>query len=323
MFERGERTLTSLLRHTGDVELTDIEPRHILSFLDQKPVATITWRLKYWILYRFFEYWSNREAISDFVMPVPRPFTKQTFVPYIFTKSDLRSLLRATIQNQKATVKIDGPTIRTLILFLYATGVSVGESTRILQSDLDLEEGLLRIGSIQGLRTRCIPIGRDCVRVLTEYVTWRSQISGPSQCFFVTKKGRELSIEKIAKNFQRLRKIAGIHRRGEDRYQPRVSDLRFTFAVHRITQWIEDGVDLNRMLPALAAYMGQVGLGSTERYLSMTPERFRKDLDKLSPLRGRGQWCSDPDLLQFLTRVDYQPDVEGYVTPISNGCSSR
>jgi hypothetical protein len=29
-------------------------------------------------------------------------------------------------------------------------------------------------------------------------------------------------------------------------------------------------------------YIGQVGLGSTDRYLSLTPERFRTQLDKLS-----------------------------------------
>ena len=108
----------------------------------------------------------------------------------------------------------------------------------------------------------------------------------------------------IAKNFKKLRLIAGIKRWDGSRYQPRVSDLRFTFAVHRITKCIEDGVDLNLMLPALAAYMGQVGLGSTERYLFMTPERFRGDLDKLSPMRGKGQWSGDLELMRFLASLN-------------------
>jgi integrase/recombinase XerD len=85
--------------------------------------------------------------------------------------------------------------------------------------------------------------------------------------------------------------------------QPRVDDLRYTFAVHRITAWIENGADLNRMLPALAAYMGQVGLGSTGRYLFMTPERFRKNLDQLSPMHGKGRWRDDRELMQFLSNL--------------------
>jgi integrase/recombinase XerD len=80
-------------------------------------------------------------------------------------------------------------------------------------------------------------------------------------------------------------------------------DLRSTFAVHRITSWIKEGADLNRMLPALAAYMGNVSLASTEKYLSLTPERFRKELQKLSPQRGNGHWRDNPALIKFLTAL--------------------
>jgi hypothetical protein len=54
------------------------------------------------------------------------------------------------------------------------------------------------------------------------------------------------------------------------------------------------------MLPALSVYMGQVGLTSTERYLSMTPERFRKELNKLSPDKGKRHWRHDTVLMRFL-----------------------
>ncbi|WP_188760755.1 tyrosine-type recombinase/integrase [Edaphobacter acidisoli] len=303
LFEKGESTLFAFSRQTGDIQLADVKSEDILGFLNGTPVSTITWRLKYWTLCRFFEHWFSRGAMPELALPTPRPFVRQTFVPYVFTKLELRSLLEATAQNQKLIIRIDGATLRTIILFLYGTGASVGESTRVLQSDVDLQKGFIRIRSPHSHRSRYIPIGQDLVDVLRQYVAWRSQIRGPSQHLFVTKKGRQVCAEKIAKNFKRLRTIAGIHRRDGSRYQPRVSDLRFTFAVHRITKWIEDGVDLNRMLPALAAYMGQVGLGSTERYLSMTPERFRKDLDKLSPMRGRGQWSNDPELMRFLTSL--------------------
>jgi integrase/recombinase XerD len=51
-------------------------------------------------------------------------------------------------------------------------------------------------------------------------------------------------------------------------------------------------------LPALAAFIGQEGLGSTERYLHMT-EWLRKQLDKLSPTRGKGRWQDNKVLLEF------------------------
>jgi hypothetical protein len=60
------------------------------------------------------------------------------------------------------------------------------------------------------------------------------------------------------------------------------------------------GSDLNRMLPALAAYMGLSDLSSTERFLKLTPERFRKTVAKLSPKKSRKRWRDDPELMRFL-----------------------
>jgi integrase/recombinase XerD len=90
---------------------------------------------------------------------------------------------------------------------------------------------------------------------------------------------------------------------GPNRDQPRLDDLRFTFAVHRITSWIKNGADLNQMLPSLAAYVGQIGLGATERYLSLTPEKSRKDLEKLSPTRLGRHWRENKALMDFLATL--------------------
>lgn len=97
-----------------------------------------------------------------------------------------------------------------------------------------------------------------------------------------------------------MRKEAGIVRHDEARYQPRIHDLRHTFAVHRLTAWFRHGADMNRMIPALSAYMGQHDLGAAERYLRLTPERFRTQLDKLSPKRGRKRWRDDAGLMKFV-----------------------
>jgi hypothetical protein len=35
----------------------------------------------------------------------------------------------------------------------------------------------------------------------------------------------------------------------------------------------------------------------------MTPERFRKELNKLSPIRGKKHWRDDPVLMSFLANL--------------------
>lgn len=118
--------------------------------------------------------------------------------------------------------------------------------------------------------------------------------------FFLTKDGSQIKADTATKTFRRVRKKAGIDRYDGARYQPRMQDLRHTFAVHRLTAWFKHGADMNRMVPALSAYMGQHDLGAAERYLRITPERFRTQLDKLSPMRGKKRWRDDAALLRFL-----------------------
>jgi hypothetical protein len=82
--------------------------------------------------------------------------------------------------------------------------------------------------------------------------------------FFLAKSGKAISCDTLRASFQKLRRLAGTQRHDDAVYQLRMQDLRTTFAVHRLTSWLKQGADLNRLLLALAAYIGQVGLGSTE-----------------------------------------------------------
>jgi len=117
---------------------------------------------------------------------------------------------------------------------------------------------------------------------------------------FIKNDGYALVATSLIINFRKLRKIACITRCDGSKNEPTMQDLRPTFAVHRITSWIRNGADLNRMLPALAVYMGHSGLGSTQKYLLMTPERFRRELNKLRPTRGKKRWREDKVLMTFL-----------------------
>jgi integrase/recombinase XerD len=301
--ERAKTILIQMIKYIGDIELAEVRTEHLLACLNRTPIVTSTWVCKYWMLRRFFEYCSGRGLMPDLEMPKPRINRRHDLEPHIFTRVELRSLLEATKRNRRTNYVLDQLTFRTIIVLLYATGLSVGEVPTILETDADLLNGYIRIRSQYPQRDRRIPIGRDLCEVLREYKMWRYQIATDCPYLFVTRSGKKTNSHSISKNFYGLRRAASVRRRDESRYQPRISDLRFTFAVHRISGWIESGDDLNRLLPALAAYMGQVGLGSTARYLALTPERFRKNLDKLSNKSRSGHWRDDPDLMRFLGKL--------------------
>lgn len=60
------------------------------------------------------------------------------------------------------------------------------------------------------------------------------------------------------------------------RYQPRLHDLRHTFAVHRLTEGYREKQNVQKLLPQLSTYMGHAKISSTQWYLTMTPELLRE-----------------------------------------------
>jgi len=304
-YAKGANNLASFCRHVGNVALTNISERQVISFLDGPRTSANTWRQKYNLLRSFFLFWVARNAMPGLPMPPPRPTVVTTFVPYIYSKAEIRILLSTVRSSQARTsCKIEAHTLRAFLLFLYGTGALVSEARRLLRQDLDFKRRVVIVRGTQFNRSREIPIGPDLYRVLRRYdMTDRRKATLRDPHFFLTKKGHALNERAVGQTFQRLRRMAGITRYDGGRFQPRMHDLRHTFAVHRLTAWIKFGADLNRMIPALSAYMGQVGLGSTDRYLCLTPERFRAQLDKLSPRRGKKRWRNNPALIKFLTEL--------------------
>jgi site-specific recombinase XerD len=299
-FAKGESYLTGLLDSVGDIDIDEVKTQQVLAFLNGSMTRAATWRLKYFVLRHFFDSWTAYGATPEILMPPIRPKEQQNFLPYVYSRAELSALLKATAWNYKAKISVARFTMRVLIILLYGTGARIGEILSLAVDDIDVERSTIQITNKNPNRCRQIPIGMDLREVLRRYLVWRAKKKPSSPQLFLTKSNKPLSSRIADKNFHMLRKIAKVTREAQSVYQPRLNDLQCTFAVHRITSWIRSGTDLDLMLPALAAYMGLVGLSSTERYLHMTPARFKKQLNKLSPYSRKRYWRNDKELIEFL-----------------------
>ncbi|WP_263417841.1 tyrosine-type recombinase/integrase [Terriglobus albidus] len=312
--------LVALGKQVGDVPLQCITVHEVMEFLNTPKTSAGTWDAKYRLLRRFFDYWLARSEISAPPMPVKKIIKQKPFSPYIYTQSEIRALLKTTRGCQKAArCCIDPITLRTVLIFIYGTGALIGEAVRLLGEDIDFKKGVITIRHDRFNRVRAIPIGPHLKTVLGKYSASKRRRGATNKHFFLNMRGEALSIATVERSFKRLRRIAGICRRDDASYQPRIYDLRHTFAVHRIAAWMKHGADLNRMLPALSVYMGLVGLRTTEKYLSLTPERFHAQLIKLSPQRGIKRWRDDPALMKFLSQLS---DDSGHNRSLNAGAST-
>lgn len=301
-FATGHKIHRAFCRRVGNPALSEITAHQVLQFLDRPATSSEEFRRKHSCLRRFFEYWGARGEMTALPMPPNRPPQRSNFLPHIYTKEEIRSLLRSAPLPRTANDRIHHKTLRAAVLMLYATGATLGEVIKLAHENVDILHSSIFFGGSRLHAARRIPIGRDLVRVVQQYFAWKERTGLRSKLFFPRIDGEEINPHTFRAHFERLRATAHIVCTGENGHRPLLRDLRPTFAVHQITSWIRRKEDLNQMLPALAAYMGNRGLESTERYIQLTPERFRGALNKLSPQKST-LWRRDPALMRFLASL--------------------
>lgn len=275
-FHTNARILKSFCRIIGGkMEAADIRTEQINDFLNGEGPITASWHVRYNALLGFYRYALSRALLKTSPLPTVKPQRPQPFVPYIYTHEELRRLLAAALTYQKNRGKLEPHMVQMLLLLLYGAGLRVSEALSLRLADVDLGQAVLTIHDSKFFTSRLVPLNASLNEMLGQY-TVRRQQSGYSQDdnapFFVKRNGQSIKIYNIESAFQRIRQKAGISRTDGARYQPRLHDLRHTFAVHRLTSWYQEGKDVQRLLPQLSIYLGHRYLSATSVYLTMTSE---------------------------------------------------
>ena len=202
----------------------------------------------------------------------PKLPTKTTFVPRVLTATEVRTLLRLSGDLERPRFR--RALYRALLLVLYCTGLRFGEALRLRIIDVDLRRATIFVEEFKG-RARWVPFHPTLRRELERYLRARRLFSGSEPGhdapFFLGIAARRLSMKAAHYTLCRMFRMAGL-KPSTGRVGPRPYDLRHTFAVHRLTRWYRERVDLHARLPWLSAYMGHVNLLGTETYLTATPE---------------------------------------------------
>lgn len=201
------------------------------------------------------------------------PVKESVFVPYIFSREEVLSLLDAATKHEDRSMW--GAMLRALVLVLYCTGMRLGEATRLQMDDVDLRLAVLTVQRSKG-RSRILAIRDDLVAELRQYLQRREEVlatSGvdASSALFVRRNGSALTLQTTSNVLRRLLRELGL-KPPRGRLGARPYELRHAFAVHRLTAWAVEGVDVHAKLPWLSAYLGHQNVLGTEVYLKATPQ---------------------------------------------------
>ena len=276
-FRNSGYMLKAFCREMGkNIEAEDVTEDSVRAFLACTGPMTRTWHQRHCTLNVFYRYAISRGYIKKSPLPVNLPKLPPAFVPYIYTHKELHHLLDAVFTFQVTHKPLIVPTvIHALLLLLYGTGLRISEALSLTIGDADLTMSVLTIRESKFFKTRLVPMGPQLASEMRKYAEWRKK-EGFSQSqkapFFISRHGAPLNKNTISNMFRRICNKTGIKRTDGARYQPRLHDLRHSFAVNRLIEWYRQGEDVQKMLPYLSVYMGHICLISTSRYLTMTPE---------------------------------------------------
>ena len=285
-FRSGAMIHRTFARVTGAMEVHDVTPDTVRAFLQRSgPTITSGWHQKHYTLAGFFRFAMQRGLVSTSPVAYRVPKRPAYATPYIYSEDELRRLLEATSTLDRPHPKNGQPatipalTFRTLLVLLYGAGLRLGEALALTLDDVDIPAHLLIVRNTKFFKTRMVPIGPRLSSALGRYADTRLALllrPPAGTAFLLRRNGVAISLYTAERYFRMLRRRIDIGRRDGAYFQPRLHDLRHSFAVHRLVAWYRQGADVQRLLPTLSTYLGHMGLAETQHYLTMTPELLRE-----------------------------------------------
>jgi integrase len=220
-------------------------------------------------------------------VPPPRllPAGQRRPPPHIYSDREIADLMAAAGRLRSAS-GLRRATFKTLLGLLAATGLRPGEALALDVSDVDLVGGILAVRRSKFGKSRFVPLEESARSALATYAKMRDTVRPfrDTGAFLVTGRGSRLRPSAARRTFATLCQAVGlrpqVHARRIGR-GPRLQDIRHTFATRRLIEWYRAGLDVDRLMPRLATYLGHVRMAETYWYIQAVPELLRLATERL------------------------------------------
>ena len=259
--------LSQLIEFAETQGITDVHAvdstllRSFLAYLQSLGLARASRARKTATLRSFFSYLARQSLLPRSPAVGLRSVKTERRLPKYLRSDEMEALLAAP-----AAETALGLRDRALLETLYATGMRAGELVALCLSDVDYDEGVIRVIG-KGNKERMTLLGRQAVFALQRYVRkGRPELLLNAEkddgALFVNRYGGRLSDRGVRKLFDRYCDAASTHLK----ITPHV--LRHTFATHLLS----NGADL-RLIQEL---LGHASLATTQMYTHVSTERLQE-----------------------------------------------
>lgn len=254
-------------------QIDAVEDHHISGFLahlSKKGISARTVARKLSTLSGFFRFLRTHHDLE--VDPTARVDAPRfgTTLPKVLELDEVEALLEAPDLSSP-----EGLRDWAMFEVLYATGLRVSELISLLQKEVDLNAGYVRVVG-KGNKQRVVPLGEVAIDAVEEYLQHArgpllKSAGGPgaSPALFVTRRGGPMTRQAFWKNTKRYAEVAGI----DKPISPH--KLRHSFATHLL----ERGADLR----AVQSLLGHADINTTQIYTQLARARLKELHDSHHP----------------------------------------
>jgi integrase/recombinase XerD len=242
------------IEHAEKADLLEFFARRVTSGIKPRSTARQLSSFRKFFRYLMREGLRNSDPTVDIEMPrIGRS------LPTVLTEDQVEALLHAP--------NIDEPLgyrDRTMLELLYATGLRVSELINLKQSQINFNQGVLRVLG-KGNRERLVPFGDESQHWLQEFIDgarMKILFERQTDCLFPTQRGDCMTRQAFWYIIKRYTQKAGIDK------QLSPHSLRHAFATHLLNH----GADL-RVVQLL---LGHSNLSTTQIYTHVARERMKQ-----------------------------------------------
>lgn len=218
-------------------------------------------------------------GMPAYIIPGGIPHKQIHYDAHIFTETELKAFFTSIDQCKSSPFSpYRCYVIPVFFRLLFTCGLRSSEARRLNIEDVDLTTGKILIRKTKGWEARIIYVSRDMLDLLCRYDRIISQILPGRKAFFPNHKGTYYSKctpDIWFHEFWDILPEASVTKGNK----PRVHDLRHSYCVYRLNQWVSEDADLNALYSYLSEFVGHSNFADTDYYLTLS-ESFYPEYEK-------------------------------------------
>jgi integrase len=188
--------------------------------------------------------------------------------PYIYAPDEIARLLSAAATLEPAG-SIRATMYTTLFGLLAATGMRIAEALGLQLDDVTADGLVIRKTKFQ--KSRLLPLHPTVRQALDRYLIARRMLAPVDRALFVSAAAKPLPYSTVRGVFLHLLDRTGMRGAHSGR-DPRIHDLRHTFAIRSLEQCRHERDAVARHVVARCTYLGHTHVTDTYWYLQATPD---------------------------------------------------